>query len=286
MVSKGEKKAEKKQAQAPPAKQRVLDENQVLGMPQVVAWRLMIKRLKPTTKQLQDWCKEQNEDLLSVERTPYLRNQKQAGVKYHDVLMRHLVLTMHGVGFENAKLLRDKEYVANQSYSMLWREAVFRGIRPVANRELLQARMCPESENGLALPRMKTIAQVPTPGHCNGHDGVQPGAEGSKRKRADLDEDEEEDEDDFDVPGESSKRKKAELESMQRRAVAEVLVARLQFQPGQADRVLAACSNEALGQMLGVTVVGPELIGEARRTKLHGVRGTGEGAVAGQDGGE
>ena len=122
---------------------------------------------------------------------------------------------------------------------------------------------------------MKTIADVPSPNRCNGHDGVLPGAEGSKRRRVDRNEDEEEDVDDFQVLGEGSKRKKAERESMQRRAVAEALVAQLSFQPGQAARVVAASSNEALGAMLGcrqgVTVVGPELIGEARRTKLVSV---------------
>ena len=188
MVSKGEKKTEKKQARATPAKQRVLDENQVLSMPQVVAWRLMIKRLELSTKQLHDVCKEQNEDLPSAERTPYPRNQKQKDFKYHDVLTRHLVVTMHDVGFENARLLRDKDYVAKQTYCMLWREAVFRGIRPVANRELLYARMFPESENGIALPRMKTIADVPTPGHCNGHvwcsqEQRAPSARGQTRKK-------------------------------------------------------------------------------------------------------
>ena len=56
-------------------------------MPHVVAWRLMIERMKLTTKQLQALCKEQNEDLPSEERTPYPRNQKQKGFKYDDVLM-------------------------------------------------------------------------------------------------------------------------------------------------------------------------------------------------------
>ena len=88
----------------------------------------------------------------SAERKPFPKNQKQKDCRYNDVLMRHLVLTMHDVGFEKAQLLRDKEYVADQPYSMLWREAVFRGIRPVANRGLLYARMFPESENGLSLP--------------------------------------------------------------------------------------------------------------------------------------
>ena len=55
---------------------------------------------------------------------------------------------------------------------------------------------------------------------------------------------------------------------MQRQAVCAALVARLKFQPEQAARVVAASSNEALGAMLGVLVIGPELIGEARRTKL------------------
>ena len=83
---------------------------------------------------------------------------------------------------------------------MLWTEAVFRGIRPVANRELLHARMFPKSENGLSLPRTKSVADVPAPDRCNGHDGVLPGEEGPKRKRAEPDEDEEEVyEDDFEV---------------------------------------------------------------------------------------
>ena len=97
----------------------------------------MIDRLKPTMKQLQEWCKDQTADLPSAERKPFPKNQKQKDCRYNDVLMRHLVLTMHDVGFEKAQLLRDKEYVADQPYSMLWREVVFRGIRPVANRELL-----------------------------------------------------------------------------------------------------------------------------------------------------
>ena len=67
---------------------------------------------------------------------------------------------MHGVGFEKAQLLSDKEYVAQQPYSMLWREAVFRGIRPVANWELLHARMFPESENGLSLLRTKIAGSL------------------------------------------------------------------------------------------------------------------------------
>lgn len=133
--------------------------------------------------------------------------------------------------------------------------------------------MFPKSDNGMALPRMKTSVEVPSPGHWHGCDAVQPGAEGSKRKRADPGEDEveDEDEDDFAVPGESSKRQKAGPSPIQRRAVAEALVARLQFQREQADRVVAAASNETLGKMLGMTVVGPELIGEARRTKMVSV---------------
>ena len=88
----------------------------------------------------------------SAERKPFPKNQKQKDFRYSGVLMRHLVLAMHDVGFESLQLLRDREYVAEQPYSMLWREAVFRGIRPVANRGLLYARMFPESENGLSLP--------------------------------------------------------------------------------------------------------------------------------------
>ena len=42
----------------------------------------------------------------------------------------------------------------------------------------------------------------------------------------------------------------------------------MKFHQVQAERVVAASSNEALGMMLGVNVVGPELIGEARRTKM------------------
>ena len=269
MVSKGE--TEKRQTRTSSAKKRVLEENEVLGMPQVVAWRLMVDRMKFTTKQLQALCKEQNDDLPSEDRTPYPRNQKQKGSNYNDVLIKYLVLTMHDVGFENARLLADAEYVSNQNYSMLWREAIFRGIRPVANRELLYARMFPKSENGLALPRMKTIAEVPSPGQCNGSDAVQPEADVPKRRRADPDEDEvqDEDEDDFAVP--SSKRQRAGPSSIQRMDVAEALVTRLQFQREQADRVVAAASNETLGRMLGMTVVGPELIGEARRTKMVSV---------------
>ena len=42
----------------------------------------------------------------------------------------------------------------------------------------------------------------------------------------------------------------------------------LNFLPERAAKVVAASLNEALGAMLGVVVVGLELIGEACRTKL------------------
>mgnify|MGYP006893492832 FL=1 len=112
-------------------KQRVLDEDDVVGTPQVLAWRMMIEsRLKPTTRQLQEWIKEQTAELPSAERKPFPKNQKQKGCRYNDVLIRHLVVTMHDLGFEKYVLLHDKEYVAEQPYAMLWREAVFRGIKP------------------------------------------------------------------------------------------------------------------------------------------------------------
>ena len=88
MVSRTEqKKAEKKQARATPAQQRVLDEDQIMDTPQVVAWRLMIDMLTPTTKQLQEWCKGQTADLPSAERKPFPKNQKD--FRYNDALMRH-----------------------------------------------------------------------------------------------------------------------------------------------------------------------------------------------------
>ena len=106
--------------------------------------------------------------------------------------------------------MRDKEYVTQQSYAMLWREAVYRGIRLDTNRELLYARMFPKSEDGLSLLKMQLIADVPTAGYCNGCDAVQPKTEGSRpggqRKRAAPEEDEEEDEVlDFELEGEGSK---------------------------------------------------------------------------------
>ena len=43
---------------------------------------------------------------------------------------------------------------------------------------------------------------------------------------------------------------------------------RLGFRQGQAEQVVAASTNEALGKMLGANMVGPELIGEAHKTKM------------------
>ena len=241
----------------------------------MLAWRMMIEsRLKPTTRQLQEWIKEQTAELPSAERKPFPKNQKQKGCRYNDVLIRHLVVTMHDLGFEKDVLLHDKEYVAEQPYAMLWREAVFRGIRPVANRELLHSRMFPKSENGRSLPKMTSVADVPAPGRCNGHDQVLPEAARQKRERAEAEaqvsEDEEEIyEPEFEVFGEQAEKKRRQgHEVMQRSKVCAALVARLNFPPERAAKVVAASSNEALGVMLGVVVVGPELIGEARRTKL------------------
>ena len=168
---------------------------------EVVAWRLMILALSPTTKELEDWCKDQNADLPRAKQMPYV---KQApGLNYHEALLRHLLLTMHNVGFMDLQLLGDKAWVKRQNYSMLWREAVFRGIRPVANSAVLHARMFDESKkNSLELlPRMQTVQDLPlTPGCCNGNGGVQPRAHGSKRSREKQDK-----EDDFQVKGASAK---------------------------------------------------------------------------------
>ena len=93
-----------------------------------------------------------------MERRAYPKDQKQAGFKYHNVMINHLAVTMHDVGFEKGKMLCDTEYVAQQSFRILWREAVVRGVRPVTNRELVYGKMFPESENGLSLPKMNSIA--------------------------------------------------------------------------------------------------------------------------------
>ena len=90
MVSTTEKKEQKKAQARTPAQQRVLDEDDIMGTSQVLAWRMMIEaRLKPTTRQLQEWVKEQNAELPSAERKPFPKNQKQKDYKYNDVLIRH-----------------------------------------------------------------------------------------------------------------------------------------------------------------------------------------------------
>ena len=60
---------------------------------------------------------EENIQSMIDEQNAHL-NQK--GFRYDDVLIRHLVVTMHDLGFEKDVLLRDKEYVAEQPYAMLW----------------------------------------------------------------------------------------------------------------------------------------------------------------------
>ena len=52
---------------------------------------------------------------------------------------------MHDLGFEKEKFLADVTHIESQGYSMLWREAIYRGGMPVVNRQLLHIRMFPET---------------------------------------------------------------------------------------------------------------------------------------------
>jgi hypothetical protein len=186
-------------------------------MPRVQAWRLMIDRLEPTTKNLQSWCKAQNADLQPAERKPFPKEDK-ANSMYKEALMRHLLLTMHKVGFVDLQLLGDKDAAASHTYSMLWREAVFRGIPPVENSARLHASMFDEPKNGLELlPRMETVEHVPAktiPLVQLRRRGAS-GANGSKRRfKRRM-------EDDFNLLGESAK---TEQKAIKKRAVSEALL--------------------------------------------------------------
>ena len=77
-------------------------------------------------------------------------------------------------------------YIKAQKYSMRWREAVYRGVRPVANRVLLHTRMFPESENGrLSLLKMRSShgADMPRASCCNGNNAVQAKAGGASARQ-------------------------------------------------------------------------------------------------------
>jgi hypothetical protein len=159
----------------------------------------MIDRLEPTTKNLQSWCKAQNADLQPAERKPFPKEDK-ANSMYKEALMRHLLLTMHKVGFVDLQLLGDKDAAASHTYSMLWREAVFRGIRPVENSARLHASMFDEPKNGLELlPRMQRVEHVPDLQVQLGRGAN--GANPPKRRMMG---------DDFNLPGESAKEAEQE----------------------------------------------------------------------------
>ena len=175
----------------------------------------MIDRLEPTTKNLQSWCKAQNADLQLAEQKPFPKEDKGNSMMYKEALMRHLLLTMHKVGFVDLQLLGDKDAAASHTYSMLWREAVFRGIPPVENSARLHASMFDEPKNGLELlPRMETVEHVPDLQVQLGRRGAS-GANGSKRRfKRRM-------EDDFNLLGESAK---TEQKAIKKRAVSEALL--------------------------------------------------------------
>ena len=201
---------EKEQARE---KKRAEEPRVVLHMPQVLAWRLMIDRLEPTTQILQSWCKAQNADLQPAEQKPFPKEDEGKSM-YKEALMRHLLLTMHKVGFVDLQLLGDKDAAASHTYSMLWREAVFRGIRPVENSARLHASMFDEPKNGSELlPRMQRVEHVPDLQVQLGRGAN--GANGSKRRfKRRM-------EDDFNLLGESAKTEK---KAIKKRAVCEALV--------------------------------------------------------------
>ena len=202
---------EKEQARE---KKRAEEPRVVLHMPQVLAWRLMIDRLEPTTQILQSWCKAQNADLQPAEQKPFPKEDEGKSM-YKEALMRHLLLTMHKVGFVDLQLLGDKDAAASHTYSMLWREAVFRGIPPVENSARLHASMFDEPKNGLELlPRMQRVEHVPDLQVQLGRRGAS-GANGSKRRfKRRM-------EDDFNLLGENAK---TEQNAIMKRAVSEALV--------------------------------------------------------------